>query len=42
MPVFSGNAKIAAPNHKFLVPYTIFLSILEAMLIVMVWLLLRI
>ena len=42
MPVFSGNVKTAAPNRKFLVPYTIFLSILEAMLIVMVWLLLRI
>jgi protein phosphatase len=42
MPVFSGNAKIAAPNRKFLVPYTIFLSVLEAMLIVMVWLMLRI
>jgi serine/threonine protein phosphatase PrpC len=42
MPVFSGNAMIASPNRKFLVPYTIFLSILEAMLIIMIWLLLRI
>jgi protein phosphatase len=42
MPVFSENTKIAAPNRKFLLPYTIFLSILEAMLIVMVWLMLRI
>ena len=42
MPGSGENGKIAAPNRKFLVPYTIFLSILEAMLIVMVWLVLRI
>jgi protein phosphatase len=42
IPVFSKNAKVAASDRKFLVPYTIFLSILEAMLIVMVWLMLRI
>ena len=42
MPVSGENAKIAAPNRKFLVPYTIFLSILEAMLIVIVWFVLRI
>lgn len=38
--VTTSNAK--KPNRKFLVPYTIFLSILEAILIVMVWLMLRV
>jgi protein phosphatase len=42
MPVVGRNEKNAAPNRKFLLPYTIFLSILEALLIVMVWIVLRI
>ncbi len=42
MPMFGGNAKRTAPDRKFLVPYTVFLSIVEALLIVMVWLMVRI
>lgn len=42
MPVVGRNEKNAAPNRKFLLPYTIFLSILEALLIVMLWIVLRI
>lgn len=42
MPVISDDNIKAAPNRKFLVPFTIFLSIVEAILIVMVWLMLRI
>ncbi len=42
MPMFGGKAISAAPSRKILVPYTIFLSIVEAVLIVMAWLLLRI
>ena len=38
----NGSAKTAGPNRKFLVPYTIFLSIVEAILIVMVWLILQV
>jgi len=41
MPIFGGNAKTAAQNRKFLLPYTIFLSIIEAILIIMVWLMFR-
>ncbi len=42
MPMFGGKTKNATPSRKFLIPYTVFLSIVEAMLIVMAWLLLRI
>jgi protein phosphatase len=42
MPVFSGNNRKAAQGRKFLIPYTIFLSIMEAILIVIVWLMLRV
>jgi protein phosphatase len=41
MPLLGANGQKAAPNRKFLIPYTIFLSIVEAILIVMVWLWLR-
>jgi protein phosphatase len=41
MPLFATNGQTAAPNRKFLIPYTIFLSIVEAILIVIVWLWLR-
>jgi serine/threonine protein phosphatase PrpC len=41
MPVITTNTK-KVPDRKFLVPYTVFLSILEAILIVMVWLMLRV
>lgn len=42
MPVITGNNKKATSNRRFLVPYTVFLSIVEALLIVMVWLMLRV
>lgn len=42
MPVASGGVGKTAASRKFLVPYTVFLSIIEAILIVMVWLLLRV
>jgi len=42
MPLLTRNTKNAAANRKYLVPYTIFLSIVEALLIVMVWLVLRV
>jgi PPM family protein phosphatase len=42
MPVVSSKVRKAAPNRRFLVPYTIFLSIVEAILIVMAWLMLRV
>lgn len=41
MPVLSTNGITAAPSRKFLIPYTIFLSIIEVILIVMVWIWLR-
>lgn len=41
MPLLGANGQTAAPSRKFLVPYTIFLSIVEAILIVMAWLWLR-
>jgi serine/threonine protein phosphatase PrpC len=37
----TGDANLAV-NHAFLLPYTVFLSIVEAILIVLVWLLLRV
>lgn len=41
IPVSANHRKVA-PSRKFLVPYTIFLSIIEAILIVLVWLFLRV
>jgi serine/threonine protein phosphatase PrpC len=38
MPLLGTNGQTAARSRKFLVPYTIFLSIVEAILIVMAWL----
>jgi protein phosphatase len=42
MPMVTGNNEKSALNHRFLVPYTIFLSIVEVILIVMVWLIFRV
>lgn len=42
MPLEEDPGAQSAPDRKFLLPYTIFLSIVEAVLIVLVWLLLRV
>lgn len=42
LPVPNRTNRTAEINHAFLLPYTIFLAIVEALLIVMVWLLLRV
>ncbi len=42
MPVVTGNNRKTTLNHRFLFPYTIFLSIVEAILIVLAWLILRV
>jgi serine/threonine protein phosphatase PrpC len=40
MPII-GGANTTSQSRKFLLPYTIFLSIIEAILIVMIWLMFR-